>query len=250
MVGYHYCVSNHRWCLYLSVWHWLYQLYILQGIKEPLYFACINCTTNCWIHLWYKFSSILWNTGWPILITRLLKNSRVQPSYWTRAHKNPPDDDTAIENSLNRSSVPKLGNLSYFTWSCDQNQQVQVIWLPLVANGMYPSTPFQWCHDVIWHRRTQKSVVITISSCPKNILAIIYGCVLVQIEYVLEVIISKFSLEQNSGCSCKQAFNFHPLLWTSSGLRDNWKTAPYMGSKRFYEHAQNLWKLCGGVRLA
>ena len=39
--------------------------------------------------------------------------------------------------------------------------------------------------------------------------------------------------------------SFHPLLWTSSGLRENWKTAPYMGSNRFYEHAQNL---LGGVK--
>ena len=28
-------------------------------------------------------------------------------------------------------------------------------------------------------------------------------------------------------------------------MRENWKTAPDMGSKRFYEHAQNL---LGGVK--
>ena len=30
-------------------------------------------------------------------------------------------------------------------------------------------------------------------------------------------------------------------MWTSSGLRENWKTASYIGSSRFYAHAQNLW---------
>ena len=32
----------------------------------------------------------------------------------------------------------------------------------------------------------------------------------------------------------------HPLLWTSSGLRDSWKTTPYMGEGKLTEHAQNL----------
>ena len=35
--------------------------------------------------------------------------------------------------------------------------------------------------------------------------------------------------------------SFHPLLWTSSGLRDSSKTAPYMENGRFTEHAHNLW---------
>ena len=34
-------------------------------------------------------------------------------------------------------------------------------------------------------------------------------------------------------------------MWTSSGLRENWKIVPYMGPNRFYEHAQNL---LGGVK--
>ena len=34
--------------------------------------------------------------------------------------------------------------------------------------------------------------------------------------------------------------SFHPLLWTSSGLRDSWKTTPYMGNGMLTEHAQNL----------
>ena len=34
--------------------------------------------------------------------------------------------------------------------------------------------------------------------------------------------------------------SFHPLLWTSSGLRDSCKTTPYMGNGKLTEHAQNL----------
>ena len=55
--------------------------------------------------------------------------------------------------------------------------------------------------------------------------------------------INSFSLEQNSSCSCRQVFIHY------CGLHQVWgrteKTAPYMGSKRFYEHAQNL---LGGVK--
>ena len=50
-------------------------------------------------------------------------------------------------------------------------------------------------------------------------------------------------MEQNSGCSCRQAFiNYYGLHQV---LRENWKTAPHMGSKRLYEHAQNL---LGGMK--
>ena len=45
-----------------------------------------------------------------------------------------------------------------------------------------------------------------------------------------------FFLEQNC---IELKTSFHPLLWTSSGLRDSWKTAPYVGKDRFTEHAQN-----------
>ena len=54
--------------------------------------------------------------------------------------------------------------------------------------------------------------------------------------------LSRFSLEQTLVVVVDK---LHPLLWTSSGLMENWKTALYMGSKSFYEHAQNL---LGGVK--
>ena len=34
--------------------------------------------------------------------------------------------------------------------------------------------------------------------------------------------------------------SFHRLLWTSSDLRDSWKTTSYMGNGKVTEHAQNL----------
>ena len=34
--------------------------------------------------------------------------------------------------------------------------------------------------------------------------------------------------------------SFHPLLWTSSDLRDCWKTTPYMGNGKLTDRAQNL----------
>ena len=36
----------------------------------------------------------------------------------------------------------------------------------------------------------------------------------------------------------------HPAnSWTSSGMRDNWNAVHFMGSKMFYAHGQNLWKV-------
>ena len=34
--------------------------------------------------------------------------------------------------------------------------------------------------------------------------------------------------------------SFHPLLWTSSGLKGQLKTTPYMGNDKLTDHAQNL----------
>ena len=45
MVGHQYCIGCHGWCLCLGAWDWLCCLYIIQEIKEPLHFACINYTT-------------------------------------------------------------------------------------------------------------------------------------------------------------------------------------------------------------
>ena len=64
MVGHQYCISCHRSCLCLCTWDWLCWLYIIQEIKGPLHFACINYTTTCCTQVSY----ILSNTGRPILI--------------------------------------------------------------------------------------------------------------------------------------------------------------------------------------
>ena len=54
---------------------------------------------------------------------------------------------------------------------------------------------------------------------------------------------SSFSLEQNCGCSCRQAFIHYCGLHQVYGKTK--KNLPYMGFNRFYEHAQNL---LGGVK--
>ena len=41
--------------------------------------------------------------------------------------------------------------------------------------------------------------------------------------------------------------SFHPAnSWTSSGLRENGNAMPYMGSMRFFAHAQNWLKTAWG----
>ena len=56
-----------------------------------------------------------------------------------------------------------------------------------------------------------------------------------QVSHSVEVIVEVDFLWNRTVDSLKTSF--HPLLWTSSGLRDSSKVTPYMGNGKFTEHA-------------
>ena len=66
---------------------------------------------------------------------------------------------------------------------------------------------------------------------------------LMQVSHSVVVIVEVDFLWNRTVDSLKTSF--HSLLWTSSGLRDSWKTTPYMGNGKLTEHAQEptgVWK--------
>ena len=59
LVGYQYCISFHRRCLYLSAWDWMSWLYTLLEIKEP--------TAFCMCQL-YNLSYVKSRTTYPYVV--------------------------------------------------------------------------------------------------------------------------------------------------------------------------------------